>query len=83
MFPYRSPPSSCKWSGTEHTLSPSVFQKDLSRAVSFMTTPIRMCMSGWLTECDDQDDYMVVRGEDHKAGRESPEGRFKDLEKWT
>ena len=42
-----------------------------------------MCMSGRLTECDDQYDYMVVRGGDHKAGRESPEGRFKDLEKWT
>ena len=83
MLPYRSSPSSCKWSGTEHTLSPSVFQKDLSRTVSFMTTPTRMCMSGRLTECGDQDDYMVVGGGDHKAGRESPEGRFKDLEKWT
>ncbi|RHZ46521.1 FAD-dependent oxidoreductase [Aspergillus thermomutatus] len=36
-----------------------------------------------LTACDEQDDYMVVGGCDHKVGQEKPEGRFEELEQWT
>ena len=36
-----------------------------------------------LTACDDQDDYMVVGGCDHKVGQEEVDGRFDELETWT
>lgn len=36
-----------------------------------------------LTHCDEQDDYMVVGGCDHKVGQEDTTGRFAELETWT
>jgi glycine/D-amino acid oxidase-like deaminating enzyme/nitrite reductase/ring-hydroxylating ferredoxin subunit len=36
-----------------------------------------------LTACDDQDDYMVVGGADHKVGQEDPTNRFDELERWV
>ncbi|KAI1312924.1 FAD dependent oxidoreductase [Xylaria venustula] len=36
-----------------------------------------------ITHCDDQDDYLVVGGSDHKVGQEEARGRFDELEKWT
>lgn len=36
-----------------------------------------------LTECDKENDYMLVGGEDHKVGQEDTRGRFEELEKWT
>lgn len=36
-----------------------------------------------LTECDDQYDYMVVGGCDHKVGQEETTPRFDELEQWT
>ncbi|KAI1361975.1 FAD dependent oxidoreductase [Xylaria arbuscula] len=36
-----------------------------------------------ITRCDDQDDYLVVGGSDHKVGQEEVEGRFEELEQWT
>jgi len=36
-----------------------------------------------LTHCDEQNDYMIVGGCDHKVGQEETTGRFAELEKWT
>ncbi|KAK5997719.1 Putative Rieske 2Fe-2S iron-sulfur YhfW-like protein [Cladobotryum mycophilum] len=36
-----------------------------------------------LTACDDQFNYMIVGGGDHKVGQESPAGRYEELEQWT
>lgn len=37
-----------------------------------------------LTACDENDDYMIVGGCDHKVGQEGDaEGRYKELEDWT
>ncbi|KAI8960572.1 DAO-domain-containing protein [Daldinia sp. FL1419] len=36
-----------------------------------------------LTPCDENDDYMIVGGEDHKVGQEDSRGHFEKLEKWT
>lgn len=36
-----------------------------------------------LTGCDEQDDYMVVGGCDHKVGQENVNGRFDELETWA
>ena len=36
-----------------------------------------------LTACDEQDDYLVVGGCDHKVGQEQEDGRFAELEQWT
>lgn len=36
-----------------------------------------------VTECDAENDYLVVGGCDHKVGQEEPIGRFKELETWT
>ena len=36
-----------------------------------------------LTHCDEQHDYMVVGGCDHKVGQEDTTGRFGELETWT
>ncbi|PVI00874.1 FAD dependent oxidoreductase [Periconia macrospinosa] len=36
-----------------------------------------------LTECDSQDDYMVVGGGDHKVGQGDTLAPFLELEKWT
>lgn len=36
-----------------------------------------------LTHCDEQHDYMVVGGCDHKVGQEDTTGRFDELETWT
>lgn len=36
-----------------------------------------------LTACDDQDDYLVVGGCDHKVGQEKTSGRFDELETWA
>lgn len=36
-----------------------------------------------LTACDDQDDYLVVGGCDHKVGQENTSGRFDELETWA
>ena len=36
-----------------------------------------------LTACDEQDDYLIVGGGDHKVGQEQEDGRFGELEDWT
>ena len=36
-----------------------------------------------LTSCDEQDDYLIVGGCDHKVGQEQEDGRFAELEDWT
>lgn len=36
-----------------------------------------------LTHCDEQHDYMVVGGCDHKVGQEDTTGRFGELETWA
>lgn len=36
-----------------------------------------------LTECDENNDYMVVGGCDHETGHEETTGRFEELEQWT
>ncbi|KAF3064952.1 putative Rieske 2Fe-2S iron-sulfur protein YhfW [Daldinia childiae] len=36
-----------------------------------------------LTPCDENDDYMIVGGEDHKVGQEDSRGHFEALEKWA
>ena len=36
-----------------------------------------------LTACDEQDDYLIVGGCDHKVGQEAEDGRFDELEDWT
>lgn len=36
-----------------------------------------------LTACDENDDYLVVGGCDHKVGQEETTSRFGELEKWT
>ena len=36
-----------------------------------------------ITPCDEQDDYLVVGGMDHKVGQEPTEQRFEALESWT
>ncbi|KAF6229129.1 hypothetical protein HO133_007244 [Letharia lupina] len=36
-----------------------------------------------LTACDEEDDYLVVGGCDHKVGQEDENGRFNELEDWT
>ena len=36
-----------------------------------------------LTACDDEDDYLIVGGCDHKVGQEGEDGRFRSLEDWT
>jgi glycine/D-amino acid oxidase-like deaminating enzyme/nitrite reductase/ring-hydroxylating ferredoxin subunit len=36
-----------------------------------------------LTACDEQDDYLVIGGCDHKVGQEDPSGRFEELEQWV
>ena len=36
-----------------------------------------------LTTCDEQNDYLVVGGCDHKVGQEQEDGRFAELEDWT
>ena len=36
-----------------------------------------------LTACDEQDDYLIVGGCDHKVGQEQEDGRFSELEDWT
>jgi glycine/D-amino acid oxidase-like deaminating enzyme len=36
-----------------------------------------------LTACDDQHDYLVVGGCDHKVGQEDTTTEFQELEKWT
>lgn len=35
------------------------------------------------TKCDDNYDYMIVGGCDHKVGQEDPAGRFEELETWA
>lgn len=36
-----------------------------------------------LTPCDEDDDYMIVGGEDHKVGQEDSRGHFEALEQWA
>ena len=36
-----------------------------------------------LTACDEEDDYLIVGGCDHKVGQEQEDGRFSELEDWT
>ena len=36
-----------------------------------------------LTACDDQDEYLVVGGCDHKVGQEQEDGRYAELEQWA
>ncbi|KAI0834605.1 DAO-domain-containing protein [Hypoxylon sp. FL0890] len=36
-----------------------------------------------LTPCDENDDYMIIGGEDHKVGQEDPRGHFEELERWA
>ncbi|PLN76737.1 FAD dependent oxidoreductase-domain-containing protein [Aspergillus taichungensis] len=36
-----------------------------------------------LTECDQENDYLVVGGCDHKVGQEDTSGRFEELEEWV
>lgn len=36
-----------------------------------------------LTACDENDDYLVVGGEDHKVGQDTTEGRYEALEQWV
>jgi glycine/D-amino acid oxidase-like deaminating enzyme len=36
-----------------------------------------------LTECDEEHDYLVVGGGDHKVGQEDTLAPFKELEEWT
>lgn len=36
-----------------------------------------------LTACDDQDEYLVVGGCDHKVGQDQENGRYAQLEQWT
>ncbi|OTA67326.1 DAO-domain-containing protein [Hypoxylon sp. EC38] len=36
-----------------------------------------------ITPCDENDDYMVIGGEDHKVGQEDPRGHFEELERWA
>lgn len=36
-----------------------------------------------LTHCDEQSDYLIVGGCDHKVGQEEPTGRFENLEAWA
>jgi len=36
-----------------------------------------------LTHCDEEHDYMIVGGCDHKVGQEDSSGRFAELETWT
>ncbi|KAI1348380.1 FAD dependent oxidoreductase [Xylaria sp. FL0043] len=36
-----------------------------------------------ITRCDDQHDYLVIGGSDHKVGQEEARGRFEELEQWT
>ncbi|KAI1468591.1 DAO-domain-containing protein [Daldinia caldariorum] len=36
-----------------------------------------------LTHCDEEDDYMIIGGEDHKVGQEDSGGHFEALEKWA
>ena len=36
-----------------------------------------------LTACDEQDDYLIVGGCDHKVGQEQTGGRFEELEAWA
>ena len=36
-----------------------------------------------LTACDEQDDYLIVGGCDHKVGQEQEDGRFSELEDWA
>ncbi|KAL8787472.1 MAG: hypothetical protein Q9195_007764 [Heterodermia aff. obscurata] len=36
-----------------------------------------------LTACDDQDEYLVVGGCDHKVGQEQENGRYAELEQWV
>ena len=36
-----------------------------------------------LTACDEEDDYLIVGGCDHKVGQEQEDGRFRGLEDWT
>jgi glycine/D-amino acid oxidase-like deaminating enzyme/nitrite reductase/ring-hydroxylating ferredoxin subunit len=36
-----------------------------------------------MTHCDDEHDYMVVGGCDHKVGQEDPAGRYEHLEQWV
>ncbi len=35
------------------------------------------------TACDDQDDYLVIGGGDHKVGQEGEDGRYAELESWV
>ena len=35
------------------------------------------------TDCDANDDYLVIGGCDHKVGQENEEGRFAELETWV
>ena len=35
------------------------------------------------TDCDANDDYLVIGGCDHKVGQENEEGRFAELEAWV
>lgn len=35
------------------------------------------------TECDENDDYLVVGGCDHKVGQDTTSGRFEELETWV
>ncbi|KAL4929419.1 FAD-dependent oxidoreductase [Aspergillus undulatus] len=35
------------------------------------------------TACDEQDDYLVIGGCDHKVGQENTSGRFEELENWV
>jgi glycine/D-amino acid oxidase-like deaminating enzyme/nitrite reductase/ring-hydroxylating ferredoxin subunit len=36
-----------------------------------------------LTECDEQNDFLIVGGGDHKVGQEDTVAPFKELEEWT
>lgn len=36
-----------------------------------------------MTACDEEDDYMVIGGCDHKVGQEDAGGRFDELEAWA
>ena len=36
-----------------------------------------------LTACDQQDEYLIVGGCDHKVGQEQEGGRYAELEQWT
>lgn len=35
------------------------------------------------TQCDENDDYLVIGGCDHKVGQEDTSGRFEELEQWV